>query len=131
MKLGRLGASWIQRFKFMKQTIAAVLLAAFSNAVGAATVNWTNTAGGNWSVAANWSPNQIPGPSDDVVITTGGSYAVLLDTGPTINSLTLGGGGGQQTGMAVERARGEVGGPAPMLKSWGPTRGLALAWLRL
>ena len=26
----------------------------------AASVNWTNTAGGNWGVAANWSPNGVP-----------------------------------------------------------------------
>jgi len=27
----------------------------------AADIVWTNTAGGNWGTAANWSPNQVPG----------------------------------------------------------------------
>ena len=60
-------------------------------------VVWTNTAGGKWSVAANWSPSRMPGSTDDVLITNAGSYTVTLDTSPTVNSLTLGGGSGQQT----------------------------------
>jgi len=27
----------------------------------AATIAWTNTAGGNWNDATNWNPNQVPG----------------------------------------------------------------------
>ncbi|MGH7941208.1 MAG: hypothetical protein ACREFR_09075, partial [Limisphaerales bacterium] len=75
---------------------------------GATTITWTNTAGGNWSVAANWSPNVVPGQlnvlnsSDDVLITNAGTYTVVLDEGTSpnfwdIQSLTLGGGGGSQT----------------------------------
>ena len=33
-----------------------------------ATITWTNTAAGDWSVAANWYPNQVPRPADTVVI---------------------------------------------------------------
>jgi fibronectin-binding autotransporter adhesin len=82
----------------MKTIIAVLLLAAVGNiAADAATINWTNTAGGTWSAAANWSPHQIPGSSDDAVVTANGTYVVTLDTGPTIQSLTLGGSSGQQT----------------------------------
>ncbi len=63
----------------------------------AATITWINTGGGNWSVAANWSPNQVPGPADDVLITAGGTYLVTQDTFVEISSLTLGGGTGEQT----------------------------------
>ena len=49
----------------------------------ASAINWTNIAGGNWSVAANWSPNQVPGSADDAVITNAGTYTVTLDTSPT------------------------------------------------
>lgn len=63
----------------------------------AATIAWTNTSGGNWSVAANWNPNTVPGPSDDVLITSNGTYLVTLDTSQTINSLTLGAVSGEQT----------------------------------
>src|SRR6266403_1806823 len=62
----------------------------------AATISWTNTAGGIWSVANNWSPHQVPNASDDAVITTPGGYTVSLDITATINSLTLGGASGQQ-----------------------------------
>ena len=59
-------------------------------------IYWTNTSGGNWSVPANWSPNQVPGPVDDAVITANGTYLVTLDASPNIHSLTLGGASGQQ-----------------------------------
>jgi hypothetical protein len=63
----------------------------------AATISWTNVSGGDWSAAANWSPNQVPGGSDDAFITNTGTYAVTLDANPAVNSLTLGGASGQQT----------------------------------
>jgi hypothetical protein len=63
----------------------------------AGTITWTNVNGGNWSAATNWSPRQVPASADDAIITNAGSYSVTLDTSPTVNSLTLGGGGGQQT----------------------------------
>lgn len=61
---------------------------------------WTNTDGGSWSVAANWSPNQVPDATNDVFITNSGSYTVVLDMDATVTNLTLGGDGGAQ-GLAV------------------------------
>jgi len=53
---------------------------------------WTNTSGGNWSVAANWSPNVVPsGGNDDAIITNSGTYAVTLDINANVNALTIGG----------------------------------------
>ena len=69
----------------------------FSVATHAATITWTNTAGGNWSAAANWSPNQVPGTADTALITNSGTYVVTLDTGAVVANLALGGNGGQQT----------------------------------
>jgi hypothetical protein len=60
-------------------------------------VSWTNPSGGLWSVATNWSPNNVPAAGDDVTITTAGNYTVTLDVHPTIASLTLGGNSGTQT----------------------------------
>ncbi len=58
-----------------------------------AIINWTNTAGGNWNVAANWDPNQVPGVNDTAVITNSGTYTVTLNVSETIgnwiNSETL------------------------------------------
>src|SRR5271170_1235111 len=62
-----------------------------------ATITWTNTAGGNWSVAANWNPNQVPGISDTAQITTSGTYTVTNSATASVSVLTLGGGAGMQT----------------------------------
>jgi len=62
----------------------------------AATLLWTNTAGGSWTTAANWSPNQVPTGLDDAFITNSGAYAVAVTTADA-NSVTLGGGLGTQT----------------------------------
>jgi hypothetical protein len=76
-----------------------VLLAGmhWSGSVRAAQIVWTNTAGGNWNAATNWSPNQVPGSADDAVITASGTYTVTLNASSNINSLALGGASGQQT----------------------------------
>ena len=58
---------------------------------------WTNLNGGNWTVAANWNPNQVPTIGDDAFITNNGIYVVTLNVTTTNNSLTLGGITGQQT----------------------------------
>ena len=61
-----------------------------------APITWTNTSGGIWSDAANWSPNTVPGAGDAALITTSGSYTVTLDVNVTVGSLTLGGASGTQ-----------------------------------
>src|SRR5690242_19891461 len=71
---------------------SVALLAACT--VQAAVISWTNTAGGNWSVASNWKPNQMPGVADDVVITASGTYTVALNVDATVASFSLGGGSG-------------------------------------
>jgi hypothetical protein len=58
---------------------------------------WTNIAGGNWSVAANWSPNQVPTFTNDVLITTNGTYTVTVNNNASARSVTLGGASGTQT----------------------------------
>jgi hypothetical protein len=58
---------------------------------------WTNTGGGNWSAAANWSPNAVPGPLDAAYITAPGTYIVTLDAAVGVGSLILGGDDGVQT----------------------------------
>jgi hypothetical protein len=58
---------------------------------------WTNTAGGNWTVPANWQPNQVPTSSDVAVITNGGTYIVTLDANSSVESLLLGGAEGGQS----------------------------------
>ena len=68
-----------------------------------ATLTWTNTAGGAWTTAANWSPNQVPAAADNASITNSGTYTVTLDANTTVASLTLGGTSGTQTFSASSR----------------------------
>ncbi|MBK8001254.1 MAG: hypothetical protein IPK15_21735 [Verrucomicrobia bacterium] len=79
-------------------TIRALVLfccAAFST--HGAVLVWTNTAGGSWSAATNWSPNQVPGAADQIFITNAGTYSVTVSANATVNQLVLGGGTGTQT----------------------------------
>lgn len=56
----------------------------------AATVSWRVPADGNWNDPANWSPRQVPGPGDEVLITLGGTYTVTLDVDASVDKLTMG-----------------------------------------
>ena len=53
--------------------LAVLSLLTSGSLAHAATITWTNTSGGNWSVANNWSPNQVPTNADVVLITTPGT----------------------------------------------------------
>ncbi len=73
----------------------------------ACTDEWTNTSGGSWGTASNWSKDAVPGNTDEVCITAAGTYTVTLEpyagelghpaNGDTVKSLTLGGSSGHQT----------------------------------
>jgi hypothetical protein len=75
--------------------LAAALILA--RPVRAADIVWTNLAGGNWSVAANWNPNQVPGAGDTAYLTNSGTYAVTNNGTRTIGGLVVGGDSGTQT----------------------------------
>src|SRR5262249_50022263 len=76
---------------------ALITLALFTSLVPAATITWTNTDGGFWSDAVNWSPNQVPTAGDSAVITAPGTYAVNSPGSVEVGSFTLGGARGEQT----------------------------------
>ncbi len=61
-----------------------------------ADVVWTNLAGGDWTRAANWSPNQVPGVGDQAVITNAGTYTVIVSAPANPAGLLLGGAAGTQ-----------------------------------
>jgi len=60
-------------------------------------ITWVNTNGGNWSVAANWSPQQVPNAANTVFITTSGNYNVNLDVDTAVAGFTVGAGSGVGT----------------------------------
>ena len=58
------------------------------------TDTWTNTAGGDWGTATDWSEGTVPTISDVACITTAGTYTVTIsaaDGAQTVGGLALGG----------------------------------------
>jgi hypothetical protein len=57
-------------------------------------IAWTNSASGiySWQNPANWSPNQVPGPGDNVSF-SGNNYVEIM-TNVTVGNLTLNSAGG-------------------------------------
>ncbi|HUP61678.1 MAG TPA: hypothetical protein VNA69_14805 [Thermoanaerobaculia bacterium] len=83
--------------RIAKCAVVFLLTIAVAPLAHAATVEWTNTSGGNWNVGSNWSTGTVPTSADDVVITSAGTYTVTLNVTATVNSLTIGGATGTQT----------------------------------
>lgn len=56
----------------------------------AATITWTNAAGGDFNVSGNWSPNIVPGSNDSVVFQnmTGGVCTITWSQSATNSSFT-------------------------------------------
>jgi hypothetical protein len=83
-----------------RRTAARLFVLAIVSGVwsaGANTIAWTNLNGGNWSLAPNWNPNQVPTNTDAALITNAGTYAIQVDVDPNVQGLTLGGSSGIQT----------------------------------
>lgn len=71
--------------------------------------NWTNTSGGSWGTAADWSSGEVPGNTEEACITLPGTYTVTLEPyepvggegrtvgGGTVKSLTIGSSSGTGT----------------------------------
>jgi hypothetical protein len=75
------------RGKFMAILVGVALSAC--SIVHAATVTWSNNAGGAWETIANWSPPKVPSQGDDVVTVGAGTGTITLNSNVTIHSLTL------------------------------------------
>jgi hypothetical protein len=85
----------------MKQNLLRLVLFPVILAVipaQAATRSFTNPAGGNRFLAANWSPNGVLAGVDVASITNNGTYSVTILTGAvSVASVNLGGASGTQT----------------------------------
>jgi hypothetical protein len=68
-----------------------------AGSLSATVITWTNSSNGNWSGAANWSPNQVPSTNDIAAITNAGTYTVTLNTDSAIAGLLVGGSSGTQS----------------------------------
>ena len=58
------------------------------------TISWRSAQSGNWSVATNWSPAEVPGAGDDALIDLPGAYLVAVGAA-TVQTLTLDDGDGE------------------------------------
>ena len=54
-----------------------------------ATINWVNSAGGDFGVAANWSTDSVPFLNDDLTVSGFGQYLVTISDNNQANSLTF------------------------------------------
>jgi hypothetical protein len=84
--------TFMKRPKLLRLAIAFLSLLILIATITAKAVSytWTNTAGGNWNAASNWSPNGVPAGADSAAITTTGNYAVSVDDAESVSNLTLG-----------------------------------------
>lgn len=70
--------------------LTALLTVFTAVAAHAATITWSNSAGGAWSTAANWSPATVPGSGDHAVLPAlSGAYSVTLDVNPSAAQLDI------------------------------------------
>jgi hypothetical protein len=91
---------------------AIVALAALTPAAAQAsgcTDTFTNTSGGSWSTASNWSKKAAPTSEEEACITDNGTYTVTLDstlgTSVSVKTLVVGGASGAQH-LAVSSGSG-------------------------
>lgn len=77
----------------MKKSMALALTCLSLSAAGwlHGAILWTNTVGGTFSVAGNWSPNQVPGLTHDVTFNLGAAaaYGVAINAPVTNATLTV------------------------------------------
>ncbi len=85
------------KFKGVSLGWFSLILVGSVCAVQGANLTWTNTAGGLWAVASNWSPNQIPSAADNLTIAAAGNYTVTVQGTQNAARLTIGGAGSSPT----------------------------------
>jgi len=83
---------------FLKIALPVLVLWLVTGSIAHSTTYvWSNTAGGNWNVAADWSPNGMPGSGDTADISASGTYTVTVNTAESVGTLTMNGTSGMQT----------------------------------
>jgi len=91
-------------------TVLALTTLVSSNSTQAQTITWTNTSSGNWSVAANWSPNTIPASNNTVIINQPG-VTVTLNGTATSGAIQLGTNSGATVALELNNQTLTIYGP--------------------
>src|SRR5216684_3615942 len=84
-------------YEILYWPIVAYFSLGMTFSLSAADIAWNNGAGGDWNVAANWNPSQVPGSPDKAILTLGATVTVNSNT--TVGSLDFG--NGSLTGSGV------------------------------
>jgi hypothetical protein len=82
---------------------------------------WTNSAGGDWNVASNWTPNLVPGSNDTVVILILATVSLNSDADVADFTLGLGTTGPELTGTGTLVVHGDCTWPAGTMSGAGST----------
>lgn len=85
------------RCGFLLPALLAIAALAGASPAAAATITWNNPAGGVWHTVSNWTPQQVPDSTSDVVIALAGTYTVTLGAPASVKSVSFGGGSGTLT----------------------------------
>jgi hypothetical protein len=107
-----------QHFSRFGVNTAALVVLLFTGgfSLHAVTINWTNTASGNWNTAVNWDPNSPPGTNDTAVITNAG-VTVFLNSSTTVGGITLGTFGAGTTALSLNGQTLILNGPLTVYPS--------------
>src|SRR6267154_377249 len=89
------------RLQLLSLLLNTLLLMAGS--LNAADFVWIANGGGDWNAPGDWSPPQVPGPTDNAFITNNGTYIVTMGANNAVGTVTLGGSSGTQT-LSVGKA---------------------------
>ncbi len=54
-----------------------------------ATISWTSSAGGDWSVGSNWQGGVVPGAEDDVAMNISAAETITVSTTQQANSIAM------------------------------------------
>ena len=79
----RTSSNWLFS-NYRTHCVAAVLVTVlYASSLSAATMTWTNEAGGNFQTAGNWNPNTVPSTNDTAIFDLIGPYTVTWSASVT------------------------------------------------
>ena len=80
----------MKRIFWITAGVATLLFLTAAPRSMAATLVWTNLNGGLWSAATNWSPNLVPGATDETYITNNTPFTVTVSATAAVSNFFLG-----------------------------------------
>ncbi len=79
----------MKKYKLYKKIFAVCLFVFLFAKTYATSYTWNGNTSTAWATTANWTPNGTPTSSDNVTITSSGTYAPVLAANVTVNNFTI------------------------------------------